>query len=522
MVNQKYTDTGKLHFLLNIYKIIRMNINQKIGAVICAVFVTGFALMNSAVYAQTPSKTQSDAIVNQQYIELVRNVFAFVLQNYVEEVDAEKLYKGALEGLMNAFDDPYTQYMDTSDQRSITDTTSGQFGGVGLQITKPTVSTADNPAYVEVSNPIEGTPGWRAGIVAGDKLIAIDGTGTADISMDDVLSILRGKVGTPVEVTVRRGKGDKAFDFKVTLERALIEVPTVKYGMIDDGGATGYLKIIEFTPLTPDRVQDALDYFESQNYQQLIIDLRNNPGGLISSVEAVADKFIDEGVIVSTKGRYPQDNTSYKASRSKTTMKQGIPIVVLINGGSASASEILSGALKDTKKAYLVGENSYGKGSVQQPIPLPFDDGIKLTIARYYSPSDTNIDKVGIPPDEEVLFAELTEEQAEAYIALLDDDVVNPYVEEHPDMTEAHIAEYAETLAQTYKLEPRMLRRIIRLAVNKYKGDPLYDLDWDVQLTTALKTVRRSDFNSLLAETKTLKEIAEAKKMAEAEADTAK
>ncbi len=484
-----------------------MNLYQKMCAVVVVAGMTVFALFNTAVYAQTPSSSQPNTVANQTYIELVRNVFAFALQNYVDEVDAEKLYKGALEGLMNAFDDPHTQYMDTSSQRNISDTTAGQFGGVGLTISKAAVSTPENPAYVIVSNPVEGSPGWRAGIVAQDKLIAINGTPTPDITMDEVLSMLRGKVGTTVEVTVRRGKDDKAIEFTVTLERALIEVPTVKFGMIEDGGDTGYLKIIEFTPLTPDRVQDALDYFESRNYRQLVIDLRDNPGGLITSVEAVADKFIDEGVVVSTKGRYPQDTTSYTASRKNTTMKKGIPIVVLINGGSASASEILSGALKDHKLAYLVGTRTYGKGSVQQPIPLPFNDGIKLTIARYYSPSDSNIDKVGIPPDLECTFKPMTEEEAEAYIALLNDDVVNSYVEDHPDMTEGHIAEYAETLSQTYKMDVRDLRRIIRLAVYKYKGDALYDLDYDVQLITALETVRSEQYGELLAASRTLKEL---------------
>ncbi len=497
-----------------------MNFSQKVCGVVILSVITGFVVIGKGAYAQTPVRNPSNAVENKKYIELVRNVFEFVLQSYVEEVDAEKLYKGALEGLMNAFDDPYTQYMDISDQRSITDTTAGQFGGVGLTISKPAVSTPENPAYVEVSQPIEGTPGWRAGILSGDKLIAIDGTATPDISMDDVLSLLRGKVGTPVEVTVRRGKAEKAMEFTVVLERELIEVPTVKFGMIEDGGATAYLRIIEFTPLTPSRVQEALDFFETNNYKQLIIDLRNNPGGLITSVEEVADKFIDEGVVVSTKGRYPSDTTAYMASKRKTTVKAGIPIVVLIDGGSASASEILSGALKDTRKAYLVGENSYGKGSVQQPIPLPFNDGIKLTIARYYSPSDTNIDKVGIPPDLEVLFPELTEEEAEAYVSLVEANVINPYVENHPDMTEAHIAEYAETLIRTYPIDARLMRRIIRLAVNKNKGDSLYDLDYDVQLITALETVRRADFSDLLAKTKTLKEIEQDKLRTDTDADS--
>lgn len=485
-----------------------MNKTRKIVLVAIITICTVIMVLTPVAFAQTSEVSSvSKTVQSRQYMELLNSVFSFVMQNYVDDVDPAVLYEGAMKGLMDSLEDPYTIYMEPTQQRSINDTTSGSFGGVGLSITKATTSTPEKPAYVEVSNPIEGSPGWRAGIHAGDYLVAINGVPTPDITMDEVLSMLRGKIGTPVEVTVRRGKN---MEFTVTLERALIEVPTVKYGMIDDAvGKTGYLRIVEFTPLTPERVQEALDFFITQNFTSLIIDLRSNPGGLISSVEAVADKFIDEGPIVTTKGRYETDTVSYIASSDKTTMPKGIPIVVLIDGGSASASEILAGALKDTHKALLLGDKTYGKGSVQQPVPLPYNDGIKLTIARYYSPSDTNIDKIGIPPDYEVKFPALTEKEQEAYVNLMNENIITNYVDAHENMTESDIADYAKKLSDEYGMNDRLLRRLIRLAVNKTKGDTLYDLDYDIQLQAAIELVRSQDFNTLVSNTKTLKQLQE-------------
>ena len=465
-------------------------------------------LPNVSAFSQTaPSITEqkkdttSYTTKRRQYIELLGSVFDYVHKNYVEEIDPAILYEGAMKGLMDSFGDPYTSYMDPAMLRNISDTTVGNFGGVGLSISKPVESTPEKPAYVEVASPIEGTPGHRAGIVAGDLIISIDGTPTPDITMDEVLSLLRGEIGTNVDVVIRRGK---SMEFPITLTRALIEVPTVKYSMIND---TGYLRIIEFTPQTPERVQEALDSFIEAGFTGLIIDLRSNPGGLITSVVEVADKFIDEGPIVSTKSRLPYENSMYTATPKKTTMPKDIPIVVLIDRGSASASEILAGALKDNHLAYLVGDRTYGKGSVQSPVPLPNSDGIKLTIARYYTPSDTNIDKIGIPPDLEVLFPAFSEEEEKAYVDLIKSDIIAAKVNENPDMTEKDIKDFAKTLEKDYPLEPRVLRRVIRLEYDRHREPRLYDLDFDIQLNKALEVVKDKNFSELIKNAKTLKEL---------------
>ena len=241
----------------------------------------------------------------------------------------------------------------------------------------------------------------------------------------------------------------------------------------------------------------------------MIIDLRDNPGGLITSVADVADKFIDEGPIVSTKSRLHYENTVFNAN-SETTKVKNVPIVVLINQGSASASEILAGALKDNHLAYLVGQRTYGKGSVQKVVPLGEEEGIKMTIARYYTPSDTNIDKIGIPPDQEVLYPKLTEEDEKNYAKLIESDEINKYVESHPQMSEADIAAFAIELNKTYNLDLRLLRRLIRIRVWKTEPTHLYDLDYDIQLNAALDVLKNeNDFYKLVKSTKTLKELQE-------------
>ena len=331
------------------------------------------------------------------------------------------------------------------------------------------------------------------------------------------MSHLRGQIGTPVTVTILRGANMR---FDVKLVRALIEVPTAKYGMIE-GTKIGYCKLIEFTPETPKRLQDAMDLFQKNGYTSMIIDLRDNPGGLITSVVDVADKFIDEGLIVSTKSRLAFENQEFTASPEKTTAKKNLPIVVLINQGSASASEILSGALKDYHMAYLVGQKTYGKGSVQQVIPLSDIDGMKLTMARYYTPSDVNIDKIGIPPDYEIKNIEaMTPEEEEAYTKLVASNIITETVEKKPNMTENDIALAAKELAKTYPVDERLLRRLIRIQVQRTQVSPLYDLDYDLQLAKAIEIIQSDNYSDLMRKTKTLKELQDEALLAQETAKT--
>lgn len=473
---------------------------------------TGFFL--SAGCAQSQKQSLVD---DSQYLRNFFTIYNYVQQFYVEEVDAKTLYEGALKGMMESLGDPYTVYLDVQDMRGLSDTTSGNFYGVGLSISKPNKNTAEKPAYVDVVSPIENSPGFKVGIQSGDKIIEINGEPTAPMSMEDVLSKLRGPRGEGVEVTILRGK---TVTFKKVIIRDLIQVPTIEYCKI---GNIGYMRLIQFTPDSAPGVEKAIKSFEEEDgYDGLIIDLRNNPGGLLDSAVKVADKFIDSGVIVSTKSRISTENKSFSATKKATIVKKGTPIVVLINRGSASASEILSGALKDYHVAYLVGERTYGKGSVQQVIPLiekdGTKDGVKLTVARYYSPTDCNIDKIGIPPDREIKDGEYSDEETKAFIKMTEDRVIEKYVEAHPNMTEADISKYADELNAEYKINKRLLRRLIRVETRRTKSMLKYDLDYDIQLVEALKIVKSKDFKELVASTKSLEDLqAEAEKNETAE-----
>lgn len=493
-------------------KSMKTNLRKTIYFTVISVSV----FLSSSCFAQNTSNENKAS--SFQYMKKLNSVFDFVQQNYVDELDPKILYEGAVKGMLEAIKDPYTLYMDSDYMRDLNDTTQGNFGGIGVTISKPTASTENKPAYVEVSSPMDDSPGARAGIQAGDYIIAVEDQPTAEMTMNDVLRVLRGEVGTPVTVTILRGKNMK---FDVKMVRELIEVPTAKYGMIENS-KIGYCRLIEFTPETPHRLQDALDFFETNGFSSMIIDLRDNPGGLITSVVDVADKFIDDGLIVSTKSRLAFENQEFRANAANTTVRKGIPIVVLINQGSASASEILSGALKDYHLAYLVGDKTYGKGSVQQVIKLSNVDGMKITMARYYTPTDVNIDKIGIPPDFEIKNVDtMTAEEEEIYVKLVESNIINETVDANPGMTEADIASTAKKIAQTYPLEERLLRRLLRIQVQRLQPSVLYDLDYDLQLNKAIEIIESGSFNELMRNTKTLKELQEAAEL-EVASETAK
>jgi carboxyl-terminal processing protease len=452
----------------------------------------------------------------RRYSGIMQNVFNFVQQHYVDEIDPKVLYEGALNGMFEALGDPHSTYLEGMDMTDLNDTTEGNFGGVGLLITKAVEARPDGkPLWVEVASPIEDTPGWKAGINPGDFITAINGEDTAPLTMDEVLERLRGEEGTEVTLQIRRGE---RLDFPVVLERAIIEVPSVKQAMI---GKTGYLRITTFTPMTAARAQDALDYFKTQNYDSLIIDLRYNYGGLLNSAIDISDLFLEGGVVVSTKSRIASENRTFTARRS-TEVPADMPIIVLINVGSASASEIVAGALKDRNRAYLVGEKSYGKGSVQQLFNLDRNDssGFKLTTARYYTPSDVNIDKIGIPPDREVLLPTITDDEAIVLNQLINDNKIPTFVEENPNATKAQTAAFIESLSSEYKIDQSWLKQLMRNEQNRTVTAPVYDLEYDIQLQEAVKILESGDYPELMKNAKTLKQLQDEASQEDAETET--
>ncbi|MAG13507.1 MAG: peptidase S41 [Spirochaetales bacterium] len=434
---------------------------------------------------------QSGVTDSEEYLKTFREVFRFIEENFVEEVDPKTLYEGALKGMFDTLDDPYSYFLDIDGMESLTDITTGNFGGVGLVISKQTKSSVpdyddDTLLYIEVVSPIEGTPAYRAGINAGDLIIKIGAESTEDLTIDEVVGRLRGVPGTEVQVTVLRGKKT---EMAVSIVRDIIEVPTVKAAMIDSDIA--YLKISQFTPFTDDRVRDAIADFERTGYNALVIDVRNNPGGRLSSVIDTADMFLESGTIVSTRSRVPRENDIFTATK-RVLVPKNVPIAVLINKGSASASEILAGALRDNARAMIIGQTSYGKGSVQQVREIG-DGGFKLTTSRYYTPSGLNIDKIGIEPDTVVEDDPLTDDEQAVIDSITEDNLVSEFLRLNPDPSDNQIDEFIDSLQNDgLILEDRIIKRLINTEVNRTNNNPpVFDLEFDIILKEAVDVLQR-------------------------------
>ncbi len=450
-----------------------------------------FLAVIPSVFSQTYSESD-------RAMSIFESIFRFVEQNYVDEVDPDVLLEGALKGLFESLDDPYSAYLDESDMRILTDTTSGEYGGVGMIISKQRPENGDgDTGFVEVVSPIEDTPAYRAGVRAGDLILAIqdpesgDFLTTEEMSIDQAVDRLRGVEGTQVTIQIRRGA---RAEFPITITRQIIEYPTVKYAMIPE--AIGFLRISNFTPRTTDRVRDALAFFEENNYTSMIIDLRSNPGGLLDSVIDVADLFFDSGTIVGTAGRVAANNERVTASPGME-FPEDLPVVVLIDEGSASAAEILAGALQDRGRAVLLGETSYGKGSVQTIRPIG-DGGFRLTMSKYYLPSGRFIDKIGVSPDQELQPPELDDDQQETYIELLSAPEVVEWAQDNLDATDDEVDAFAAKLQQEgFDLPDRWVRRVVHEELNRQNNVIVpYDLDFDTVLREAVRMLAEGEISA--------------------------
>lgn len=326
-------------------------------------------------------------------LELFTRVMEIVNDKYVEDVDRQELIYGALKGMMKALDD-YSQFMEPRVYTEMKVETKGEFGGVGIEITL-------RGGILTIISPIEGTPGSRAGLHAGDKIVKIEGESTKDITLFGAVKELRGKPGTEVNITIMR-PGEKEFlDF--TIVRDIIKIESVKeVKMLDD--EIGYVRLVQFQENTVEEFEEALEELEEAEIKALVLDLRWNPGGLLTSAIGIADLFLDKGLlIVETRGRDKKLEMQARATRRQ--FLAGVPMAILINKGSASGSEIVAGALRDNYRAVLIGTTSFGKGSVQSVLPLSREDdgpGIRITTGRYYTASQRVIQDNGIEPDVKV------------------------------------------------------------------------------------------------------------------------
>lgn len=357
-----------------------------VAAVLAANLAVGARLYSQEV-AATAEKQEKDS--PYEMYELFSKVVEQVRANYV---DADKstyqdLIYGALKGMLQSLD-PHSQFMDKEAFTAMKEDTAGKFGGLGI-----TIGVKDD--VLTVIAPMEGTPAFRAGLLSGDKIIEISGDSTDGLALEDAVKKLRGDPGTKVKVKIFRPKTQLIKEFE--LERAIINVPSIKDARVLDDGI-GYVRMLQFGEDTSEDLQDALDGLEKEKVKALVLDLRSNPGGLLTAAVEVSQKFLRRGdLIVFTRGRDNRMERSYRA-RARETFPD-VPMAVLINGYSASASEIVAGALQDNRRAVLVGEKSFGKGSVQSVLPQEGGTAIRLTTAKYYTPSERVIHEVGIEPD---------------------------------------------------------------------------------------------------------------------------
>ena len=348
--------------------------------------IKAFALAAILAFS-SPAIARENSSETYRQLSLFGDVFERVRSEYVEDVSDEQLIEAAVNGMLSALD-PHSSYLSPKNFREMQTQTRGEFGGLGIEV------TMEN-GFVKVVSPIDDTPAFRAGLKSGDLITHLDGEPVQGLTLSEAVEKMRGKVGSDLRLTVQRESLDP---FNVTVTRDIIKIRSVRSRI--EGGNIAYIRITSFSEQTTSGVEQAIQSLKKKAESKLagiIIDLRNNPGGLLDQSVRVSDAFLNQGEIVSTRSRRPEESRRFNAKAGDIT--DGLPIVVMVNGGSASASEIVAGALQDHRRAIVLGTRTFGKGSVQTIIPLSGNGAIRLTTARYYTPSGRSIQAKGIEPD---------------------------------------------------------------------------------------------------------------------------
>ena len=367
---------------------------MKKSRIVLISFFVSFLVSTTLVVTTLQAKTGDDKTARIESWKKLTAVINKIESEYVDELTAEEIFKKAMNGLLTNLD-AHSSYLDKKQYKEMTIKTSGEFGGLGI-----TVGIRDGA--ITVIAPIEDTPADKAGIEAGDIILKIDDKSTLGMTLDEAVSLMRGKPKTDIHLTLVRKNENKPLTKTIT--RDIIKIDSV-YAKLYENDIL-YVRIKSFDKNVESAIKQAIRKHE-KNVRGLLIDLRNNPGGLLDQAIKTVDLFVDKGIIVSQKGRIEEENIDFRASTSGTYKEY--PIVVLVNGGSASASEIVSGSLQDHKRAVIVGEKTFGKGSVQAILPISQDEAIRLTVARYYLPSGRTIQAVGVDPDIEIKQAKIEE-----------------------------------------------------------------------------------------------------------------
>ncbi len=416
------------------------------------------------------------------YLDYFHQVFQLIRAEYVEKVDVKKLFYGAIRGMVQALNDPFSRFLDEEGFAELKEETTGKFVGVGVEIT---VRDGD----IVVISPIEDTPAMKAGLRAGDVITKVNNIAIKNKNISETVKMIRGLPHTRVTLTVAREGLDEPLTFEI--ERAPIKIETVRLDVLKDHNI-GYIKIKTFSAETTREMEKALAEVNRMRMGKLIIDLRWNPGGLLDKAISISELFLDKGkVIVSTRGREGTGNVKEFLS-DKSPLYKG-KLIVLVNKGSASASEIFSGAIRDNGRGKLVGETTFGKGLVQKFFNLNENVGVTLTIAKYYTPSGVSIHGKGITPDYPIPSESFSEADNKNINAILKDKLVEEFVKTHKNYSEASRSEFVEFLSsKKLPISEKSANYLLKTEIFKYAKKAAYDLEFDPQLKKAIEVINEA------------------------------
>jgi len=414
-----------------------------------------------------------------RYLDYFHKVYQIIKTDYVDVPQTKNLFYGAIRGMIASLDDPFSRFLDEKAFSQLKEETTGEFVGVGIEI-----SVKDNK--IVVISPIEGTPAMHAGIQAGDTIVKVNGTEIKDKDLNEIVKMIRGKPNTTVTLAIYREGFDELIDIEI--ERAPIKIETVKYGIMEDTN-TGYLKVTLFSEDTPNDIRKVLKEFKEKDVKKLVVDLRWNPGGLLEGAIDISDMFLEQDKeIVSTRGR--KGTGAIKEYKAESSPLYNGEMIVVINKGSASASEIFSGAMRDNKRAKLLGEKTFGKGSVQKFFNLNENVGVSLTIARYYTPSGISIHGKGIEPDFKVASNKISREEQKEINKMSKKKLLKKFTETHTTYNEQTRKQFYDFIKKNdIELSHKTADYILKNEIQGYSKRPLYDLEFDQQLKEAVKII---------------------------------
>ena len=414
-----------------------------------------------------------------KYLDYFHRVYQLILTEYVDEASPKDMFYGAIRGMINSLNDPFTRFLDEKSFEELKEMTTGKFQGVGIEITI-------QDGQVVVVTPIDDSPAMKAGILSGDIITTIDGKAVKGMKLEKIVKLIRGLPKSTVKLQIRREGFDEAMNFE--LERAPVKITSVEYDIIKEKNI-GYLRIKNFGSETTRDVTKALKFFNARGIKKIVIDVRNNPGGLLNSSIEISELLLERGkTIVSTRGKEGSGRVQVFKSQSEPIYRGAL--VMLVNNGSASASEILAGAIRDNGRGKLLGVKTFGKGSVQKSFNLDDDIGVAITVAKYYTPSGELIHKKGIKPDYEVPLEKLSESEMKNLKIVREKKILEQFVRKETEYTEETKASFRAALSKDGVILPdKTANYILKDWMYRFKKKPLYDIEFDLQLNEAIRHI---------------------------------